>query len=119
GALPEPEAEPWTDWLDELIASGRAARLHGGTSTFWVAAERRSMALAIWPESRLIPDVAEPPARRAAPWSDREGALVELIRARLSLVGPVTAAGLAEPFGLTVPAVNSALGRVEGEGSVL
>ena len=119
GALPEPEADGWTDWLEELIASGRAARLHGGPSTFWVAAERRSLALAIWPESRLIPDVTEPPARRASPWSDREGALVELIRARLSLVGPVTAAALAEPFGLTVPAVNSALGRVEAEGGVL
>jgi ATP-dependent Lhr-like helicase len=119
GALPEPEAEGWTDWLEELIASGRAARLHGGPSTFWVAAERQSLALAIWPESRLIPDVTEPPARRAFPWSDREGALVELIRARLSLVGPVTAAALAEPFGVTVPAVNSALGRVEAEGGVL
>src|SRR5438128_10676949 len=28
GALPEPEADGWTDWLEELIASGRAARLH-------------------------------------------------------------------------------------------
>ena len=119
GALPEPEADGWTEWLEGLIAAGRAARLYGGPSTFWVAAERRSLALAIWPESRLIPDVTEPPARRASPWSDREGALVELIRARLSLVGPVTAAALAEPFGLTVPAVNSALGRVEAEGGVL
>ena len=119
GALPEPEGEGWAGWLEELIASGRAARLHGETRTFWVAAERRSLALAIWPESRLIPDVAEPPARRASPWSDREGALVELIRARLNLVGPVTAAALAEPFGLTVPAANSALGRVEAEGGVL
>jgi len=118
-ALPEPEAERWTEWVDELIASGRAARLHDGTRIFWVAAERRSLALAIWPESRLVPDVAEPPARRAAPWSDRDGALVELIRARLGLVGPVTAAALAEPFGLTVAAVNSALGRVEADGGVL
>ena len=117
GALPEPER--WTEWVDELIASGRAARLHDGTRIFWVAAERRSLALAIWPESRLVPDVAEPPARRAAPWSDRDGALVELIRARLGLVGPVTAAALAEPFGLTVAAVNSALGRVEADGGVL
>jgi ATP-dependent Lhr-like helicase len=123
GALPEPEAESWTGWLDELIAAGRAARFHGGTRTFWVAAERRSLALAIWPEGRLIPDVAEPPARRPTPWSDPEGApeaaLVEIIRARLSLVGPVTAAALAEPFDLTVPAVGSALGRVEADGGVL
>ena len=119
GALPESEATGWTAWLDELIAAGRAARLQSGARVFWVAAERRSLALAIWPEGRLAPDVAEPPARRAAPWSDREGALVELIRARLSLVGPTTAAALAEPFGLSVSSVNSALGRVEADGDVL
>jgi ATP-dependent Lhr-like helicase len=119
GALPSVEAAGWTAWLDELIAAGRGARLHAGTRTFWVAAERRSLALAIWPDGRLAPDVAEPPARRAAPWSDREGALVELVRARLGLVGPTTAAALAEPFGLSVSSVNSALGRVEADGGVL
>jgi ATP-dependent Lhr-like helicase len=119
GALPEPEAHPWTRWLDELIAAGRATRLHLGGRMFWVAAERRSLAVSVWPEGRLVPEVAEPPARRAAAWSDSEGALVELIRARLGLVGPVTAADLAEPFGLTVAAVSSALGRVEADGGVL
>ena len=119
GALPEPEAAGWTVWLDELIAAGRAARLHAGTRIFWIGAERRSLVLAIWPDGRLAPDVAEPPARRAAPWSDRDGALVELIRARLGLVGPTTVAALAEPFGLSVASVNSALGSVEADGGVL
>jgi len=119
GALPEPEAAGWTAWLDELIAAARAARLHVGTRVFWVAAERRSLALAIWPEGDLTPDVAEPSARRAAPWSDRDGALVELVRARLSLVSPTTAAALAHPFGLSVASVNSALGLVEADGNVL
>ena len=119
GALPEPEAAGWTAWLDELIAAGRAARFHASARVFWVAAERRSFALSIWPEGDLAPDVAEPPARRPAPWSDREGALVELIRARLALVGPITAASLAEPFGLSVASVHSALARVEADGGVL
>jgi len=34
-------------------------------------------------------------------------------------VGPTTAAALAEPFGLSVSSVNSALGRVEADGGVL
>ena len=119
GALPESEAAGWAAWLDELIAAGRAARLHAGERVFWIAAERRSLALAIWPGGDLAPDVAEPPARRAAAWSDRDGALVELVRARLSLAGPTTAAALAEPFGLSVSSVNSALGRVEADGDVL
>ena len=119
GALPEAEASAWTGWLDELIGSGRATRLHAGTGLFWVAAERRSLADAIWPEGRSEPEVAEPTARRAPAWSDREGAVVEVIRARLGLVGPTTAAALAEPLGLTASEVNSALARVEAEGGVL
>jgi ATP-dependent helicase Lhr and Lhr-like helicase len=119
GALPELEAAGWTAWLDELIAAGRAARLHAGTRSFWVPAERRSLALQIWPESRLEPDLAEPPARRAPAWSDREGALVELGRARLGVVGPTTAAALAETFELTVSEMSSALARIEAEGGVL
>jgi ATP-dependent helicase Lhr and Lhr-like helicase len=119
GALPEPEAAGWTEWLDELIGAGRAARLHAGTRTFWVAAERRSLALAIWPDGRLEPDVAEPPARRTPAWTDPETALVELIRDRLSLVGPTTASALAEPFGLSASSVNTALGHIEADGGVL
>ena len=119
GALPEAEARAWTGWLDELIAAGRAARLRAGRHVLWVAAERRSLAAAIWPDGRFEPEVAEPPVRRAPAWADREGALVEVVRARLGLVGPTKAASLASPLGLTEPEINSALGRVEGEGNVL
>jgi ATP-dependent helicase Lhr and Lhr-like helicase len=119
GALPEVEGDTWTGWLDDLIAAGRAARLRVEGRTLWVAAERRSLGAIIWPAGRFEPDVAEPPARRPPVWSDREGALVELIRARLGLIGPVTAAALAAPLGLTVLEVDAALARIEGEGNVL
>jgi len=119
GALPKAEGDAWTGWLDELIAAGRAARLRVEGRALWVAAERRSLGAIIWPAGRFEPDVAEPPMRRPPVWSDREGALVELIRARLGLVGPVTAAALAAPLGLTVFEVDAALARIEGEGNVL
>ena len=121
GALPAGEGEisGWTGWLDELIAAGRAARLRAGARSFWVAAERRSLALAIWGEGRLEPDVAEPPARRPPVWSDREGALAELVRARLALVGPITAAALGQPFDLAASEIAAALARVEADGGVL
>jgi ATP-dependent Lhr-like helicase len=121
GALPaaEGEASGWTGWLDDLIAAGRAARLRAGARSFWVAGERRSLALAIWGEGRLEPEVVEPPSRRPPAWSDREGALVELIRARLALVGPITATALGQPFDLAAPEVDSALARVEAEGGAL
>ena len=54
----------------------------------------------MWPDYRFEPDLVEPPARRAAAWTDREGALVEVVRARLGLVGPTTAAALAAALGL-------------------
>jgi ATP-dependent helicase Lhr and Lhr-like helicase len=119
GALPEAEGGAWTSWLDELIIARRATRLRTDRQVLWVAAERRSLAGTIWPGGSFEPDVAEPPARRAPGWTDREGALVEVIRARLGLVGPTTAGALAGPLGLSEAEVNSALARVEGEGNVL
>jgi ATP-dependent Lhr-like helicase len=119
GALPGSSAEPWTGYLDELIAAGRAARLRHGGRTFWVAAERRSLAACVWPRARFEPDVVEPPARRAPAWSDRESALVEVVRARLGLVGPTTASNLAAELDVTPSEVDAALATVEAEGGVL
>ena len=123
GALPadrsDARTEVWTGYLDELIAAGRAARLLHEGRVFWVAAERRSLAATVWPRGRFEPDVAEPPARRAPAWSDREGALVEVVRARLGLVGSTTAPALAEDLGVTPGEIDAALAAVEAEGGVL
>jgi ATP-dependent Lhr-like helicase len=119
GVLPEGLAEAWTGYLDELIAAGRAARLSDGSRAGWVAAERRSLAAAVWPGARFEPDVAEPPARRAPAWSDREGALVEVVRGHLGLVGPTTAAALAATLAVGPGDVEAALAAIEGEGGVL
>ncbi|HEX7677059.1 MAG TPA: helicase-related protein, partial [Thermoanaerobaculia bacterium] len=57
---------------------------HAGT---WVAAERLPELLAIHPT--IDPDITAPPSR-IREWS-REDALVEIIRGRMSLLGPTTA----------------------------
>ncbi|HVC65123.1 MAG TPA: helicase-related protein, partial [Candidatus Dormibacteraeota bacterium] len=119
GALPERDGEAWAVYLEDLIAAGRAARLRRGDYVFWVPAERRALAATVWPEHRFEPDLVEPPARRAPAWSDRDGALVEVVRARLGLVGPTTAAALATALALTPGEVDAALGAVEAEGGVL
>ena len=119
GALPERDAGAWTGYLEELNAAGRAARLRHGSHAFWVPAERRSLAATVWPHARFEPDLVEPPARRAPAWSDRDGALVEVVRARLGLVGPTTAAALAAALDLTPGEVDAALAAVEAEGGVL
>ena len=123
GALPaeasDARTEGWTGDFEALVAAGRAARLRHEGRVFWVAAERRSLAATVWPRGRFEPDVAEPPARRAPAWSDRAGALVEVVRARLGLVGPTSAPTLAEELGLTTGDIDAALAAVEAEGGVL
>ena len=129
GALPAAQGETrgWTPLFETLVTAGRAARAGGeaggeaGGSTvpFWVAAERRALASTIWPELRFVPDVAAPPARRAPAWSDRDGALTELTRAHLVLLGPTTASAIARRLDLPPSDVEAALARVEMEGNVL
>jgi ATP-dependent Lhr-like helicase len=120
GALPEAAGKAWGfgDLFEALVAGRRAARLEG-EPVHWVAAERRSLAAAIWPERRLVPEVAEPQARRAPVWTEREGALVELVRGHLPLLGPTTASRVAARVGVPAADIDAALARLEMEGVVL
>jgi len=119
GALPERDGDAWMGHLEGLIAAGRAARLRHGDRVFWIPAERRSLAATVWPHYRFEPDLVEPPPRRAPAWSDRDGALLEVVRARLGLVGPTTGAALATALDLAPGEVEAALAAVEAEGGAL
>ncbi|MGE0703626.1 MAG: DEAD/DEAH box helicase [Vicinamibacterales bacterium] len=92
--------------------------LHARAADAWLAAERLPEWLAIHPDTVVEDGVAPPPLRAAKIWS-REGALVELLRGRLSIVGPATAVALAASFAIPVPDVDAALLALEGEGVVL
>jgi ATP-dependent Lhr-like helicase len=119
GALPEAigREREWTDLFDALVDSRRAARLEG-EPRHWVAAERRSVAAAVWPDRRFVPDLVEPPTRRSAP-PDGESALVEIVRGHLGLMGPTTGAAISARLGVRPSDVEAALARLEMEGSVL
>jgi ATP-dependent Lhr-like helicase len=119
-------ARGWTTLAKELGAAGRAARLipmrgpaGDSVGAFWVAAERRSLAEAVWSGRTFVPDVVEPPPRRPRPWHDRDGALAEVMRGHLTLLGPTTARHLAAFLDLPRPDIEGALARVELEGNVL
>jgi ATP-dependent Lhr-like helicase len=81
----------------------------------WLAAERLPELLAIHPT--IEPDITAP-ASRIRDWS-REDALVEIIRGRMSLLGPTTAPELAASINIDVKDADAALLKLESEGAIL
>jgi ATP-dependent Lhr-like helicase len=108
----------WADWLGELAASRRAARLHRGDTMLWVAAERLPQFQALWPDATLDPAIAAPAAYAERDWSP-DLALVEILRGRLEGLGPVAGEAVAAPLGLAADDIAVALGALEAEGFAL
>src|SRR5207245_8604256 len=98
------------EMMDQLVASRRA----GQVAQLWTAAERLPEMLAVHPQ---IVNFSAPPSRERA-WT-REEAIVELLRSRLSIVGPTTAADLAQSLGIADSEADVALLSLESEGIVL
>ncbi len=80
-----------------------------------MAAERLHEFLAVFPAAAMSPAIA---ACHPAP-PDRDAALREILRGRLDLLGPVTAAALAAPLGFDADDVLVALLGLEADGSVM
>jgi ATP-dependent Lhr-like helicase len=124
GCLPAKEGEEgrgmgegWTPLYGQLVNAGRAGTLDAARA-LWVAAERLPLVRAVWPDAPCVPDLAVPERERAVAWT-REDAIRELVRGRLEVVGPTTAAALAATFGLEGHEIDFALGALEHEGFVL
>ena len=110
----------WTELLAELAATGRAAALHGPHAgrALWIAAERLPELRAVFPEATTDPPL-ELPAHLSAHDPSREEAIRELLRGRLGVAGPVTAAELARELGVFRADAEGALLALEAEGAVL
>ena len=116
GYLTDAEFARQTDWapmLDALERAGRAARNIG----FVFAIERLPELRVILPAVALECTIALPESC-AREWS-REDALRELVRSRLEIAGPVTAATLAHSLGVDALEVEAALVAIETEGLVM
>jgi ATP-dependent Lhr-like helicase len=98
--------------LQPLIAAKRITRIR----SMWIAAERIPEIVAVHPE--VIPPIATPPSRTTRVWT-REEAIVELLRGRLSFIGPTSAQSLATSLAITERDAESALITLETEGAVL
>ena len=117
--LPGGERAGWSNHLHALTASGRATRFHAspGGPVLWCAAERLALLEAALGAGCAEPPLALPEVLRDAP--ERDAARVELLRARLGCLGPISAADMARDLGLGPAEVEGALAALEAEGSVL
>ncbi|MEW6169389.1 MAG: helicase-related protein, partial [Pseudomonadota bacterium] len=134
GFFTEDEARPWLALMEALSTARRVALLcpahgegEGPAAGVWVAAERLREMRAVLPDAQIRGD-----APMLGAEVDRDTALRELIRSRLELLGPVTAAELAAPLsaqpsarsplalaGEAGTAVDAALAALEAQGAVM
>src|ERR1700741_2704082 len=83
-----------------------------------VAAERLPKLLAVHADATLDPPIAAPPSRAARAWT-REDAIVELLKGRMTILGPTTAAALAVSLPIGDAEADAALLALESEGLIL
>ncbi len=110
------EGAGWTALLEALARDRRATRavLPDG-SGIWVAAERLPAFTALEPHVVLLPTIESPDEFARVVWT-RADAIVEILRSRLECLGPVTAAALAAPLGLSAAEVAHALAHLASAG---
>ncbi len=131
GFLPADEATIRSDAFATLARAGRATVVVGrmppesgavgvepAETEILAAAERLPELLAIHPHAVLQPQITAPPSRASRTWTRAE-AIVELLRGRVAVTGPITATALAASLGVDEPDAGEALLALEGEGVVL
>jgi ATP-dependent Lhr-like helicase len=107
-------ANAWSALLDELIAQRRAARF----AHLHIPAERLPQFQALFADAACDASIAAPAEFAAVAWT-RETALADLLRARLTGLGPVRAADLAATLHLPPVEIDTALLALEREGTVM
>jgi ATP-dependent Lhr-like helicase len=88
------------------------------TLPLWIAAERLPELQAVHPDATIPSALAAPASRTERTWSRGE-AIVELLRGRMTILGPATPFQLARAMAIEESDVDTALLALEGEGVVL
>ncbi|WP_243048230.1 DEAD/DEAH box helicase [Dyella sp. RRB7] len=121
GGVTQQEADDhhgWADWLKALAKNHRATRLSPSAQSIWVTAEKLPAWQAVHPDATLHPPIAAP-AEFASPSWNREDALLELVRGRLTGLGPVTVTQLARALQVASSDIDLVLLRLQSEGYVM
>src|SRR5690606_19249715 len=112
----EAQRDPhWPDLLHALAGEARATCVQAEGRQWWVAAERLPQLLALHPQARQEHALVVPEEFARVSWA-AEDALVALLRSRLTALGPVTVAALADSLALPPSTIGQALLALQAEG---
>src|SRR5262249_28210046 len=84
----------------------------------WIPAERLLQFAMLYPDAQYKPQIIAPADYAAMEWT-RESALIDIVRGRLTGLGPVTAASIAASLHLPQAQIDAALLALETEGYVM
>jgi ATP-dependent Lhr-like helicase len=119
GLLAEDEVNAPAELFAQLAETYRATRVTlPRAGDRWVSAERLPELRAIHPDAPIQPSVIPPASRAARAWT-RDEALVEIVRGRMTVVGPTTADRIASSLDVSASEIDGALLALESEGVVL
>ena len=107
----------WEAWLNTLAESGRATRMQWKEMSLWLPVERVTCMQAIYPEANFHPLLKLPEICRIE-W-DRDEAIVDILRARLTCFGPQSLSAIAQPLAMPTTTVAIALAHLETEGHIM
>ncbi|WP_115553955.1 DEAD/DEAH box helicase [Xanthomonas arboricola] len=121
GVLPVDEmaGAQWQPWLTALAADGRASCLvMDGAPALWISAERIDWFMPLYPHASAQPPLKAPADCGVTDW-ERDWAVRELLRGRLSAVGPAQVSALAAALRLPEDEIALALLALQREGYVM
>lgn len=112
------DASMWGSWFKALAEELRVSCVTAGNGQqWWVATERLAEFLALDGGRQYRPDPGPKWTQQSS--ADFDQALVELLRSRLSGLGPVSVGQLTEDFGLQRSQIQQALLKLQTEGYVM
>lgn len=105
----------WQPFFQELLTGHRAGHVLVNGKTYWLATEKKSFAVSIFPQAIYPQDLPSLSAKEI----DSESALQALLRGWLQHLGPITVSELHDYLGIPAPTLMRVLTHLEMTGLIL